>query len=66
MEDKCKTCAHNMDKSTLDCEYACAGVTQTDGDGIVFACDDYKAAQKEDEKAIQDFIRRHKERNGDV
>lgn len=41
MEDKCKTCAHNIDKSTLDCEYACAGVTQTDGNGMVYDCEDY-------------------------
>lgn len=47
LEDKCKTCVHNTDKSNLDCEYACAGVSETDGDGLVFACDDYEAAQKE-------------------
>ena len=46
MHDKCKTCVHNMDKSNLDCEYACAGVSETDGNGIVFACDDYKATQQ--------------------
>lgn len=46
MDDKCKTCVHNMDKSNLDCEYACAGVSETDGNGIVFACDDYKATQQ--------------------
>lgn len=48
MNDKCKTCEHNMDRGNLDCEYCCAGVTETDGNGLVLACDDYEAAQREE------------------
>lgn len=44
MDDKCKTCTHNLDKSNLDCECGCEGVSETDGNGIVYACDDYEAA----------------------
>lgn len=40
--DKCVTCAHNRDKSNLDCDMLCEGVSLTNGYGVVLECDDYK------------------------
>ena len=47
MVDKCKTCVHNMNRTNLDCEFYCTGVFNTDGNGIVFACDDYETQCEE-------------------
>lgn len=44
----CATCEHNLNKSGLDCEFYCAGVSRVrrDKDGTVYAtaCDDYEMA----------------------
>lgn len=43
--NKCATCAHNFDKSGLDCEFHCveATATRTASDGTVYiiSCGDY-------------------------
>lgn len=46
INDKCATCAHNLNKPGLDCEFYCAGAakTKTDRDGTVYitSCNDYQ------------------------
>ncbi|MEG1564851.1 MAG: hypothetical protein RR365_14180 [Bacteroides sp.] len=44
--DKCKTCSHNLDKNELGCDRLCIGVSETDGNGVVYVCEDYEAALK--------------------
>lgn len=45
--NKCANCAHNTGVDVMDCEYACAGVTEVEDEGrIVVSCDDYE--QKEE------------------
>lgn len=43
--NKCATCAHNLDKTGLHCEFHCAEAiaTKTDEDGTVYItlCNDY-------------------------
>lgn len=50
MQDKCRSCKHNLAENkavfgNLDCEYQCVSVTETNGDGIVYACEDYEPEQ---------------------
>lgn len=45
--NKCVSCAHNTGVDIMDCEYACAGVTEVEDEGrIVVSCGDYE--QKEE------------------
>ena len=45
--NKCASCAHNTGVDVMDCEYACAGVTEVEDEGrIVVSCGDYE--QKEE------------------
>ena len=40
---KCASCAHNAGVDVMDCEYACAGVTEVEDEGrIVVSCGDYQ------------------------
>ena len=46
-ENKCASCAHNIGTDVMDCEYACAGVTEVRDKGrIVVSCDDYKQREE--------------------
>lgn len=41
--NKCNDCAHNIGIDTMDCEFACVGVTVIEDDGlVVVACEDYE------------------------
>jgi len=45
MKDKCKSCARNQatnEGAGLVCEFDCAGVEKTDGEGTVLSCEDYE------------------------
>lgn len=51
-ENLCSACIHNRSTASLDCEYACSGVTRIEDDGlIVAACDDF--AEKGTEQCIE-------------
>lgn len=42
-KNKCVICVHNLDDTSMNCEYACVGVTKVlDGGATVAECDDYK------------------------
>lgn len=42
-ENKCASCVHNIGSGVMDCEFACAGVTEVEDEGrIVVSCGDYK------------------------
>ena len=44
--NRCATCAHNLNKAGLDCEFCCAGAgrvkTDEDGTTYVVSCGDYE------------------------
>lgn len=42
------SCVHNTGVNVMDCEYACAGVTEIEDEGrIVVSCGDYKQRESE-------------------
>ncbi len=43
VENRCDDCAHNIVVEAMNCDYACAGVTEIEDDGLVVAaCEDYE------------------------
>lgn len=42
-KNKCTSCVHNIGVDVMDCEYACAGVTEVKDEGrMVASCGDYQ------------------------
>lgn len=46
--NKCTSCVHNAGTDVMECEYACAGVTEVEDEGrIVVSCGDYTQQESE-------------------